>query len=371
MDFSYTEEQSALRELARKILEEQASPERLREIEASDERIDRDLWRELAKANLLGASLPERFGGSGMGLFEACLLLEEQGRAVAPVPLWPTLVLVALPLAEFGSEAQQQAWLPGVVAGETFLSGALAEPGNDDPCRPSTRAEAADGGFRLTGTKHCVPAAHVAARILVPASLEDGRVVLALLDPTASGVTLESQHTTNRERQALLRLEEVRVDPGDVLGAPEQGAEILAWILERATTGLCALQLGVAERALRLTAKYTSEREQFERPVGSFQAVHQRAADAYIDVESIRLTLWQAAYRLSHGEPSPAEVAVAKFWASEAGHRAAYAAQHLHGGIGMDVDYPLHRYYLWAREIELTLGSAAPQLDRLGTILAS
>jgi alkylation response protein AidB-like acyl-CoA dehydrogenase len=165
-------------------------------------------------------------------------------------------------------------------------------------------------------------------------------------------------------------LDGVRVPEADRLGSLDDATAALGWLRARATTALCAIQLGVADRVLRMTARYTTERQQFDRPVGSFQAVHQRAADAFIDVEAMRLTLWQAAFRLGQGEEAPAEVAVAKFWASEAGHRVAYAAQHLHGGIGVDVDYPVHRYYLWARQIELTLGSAAPQLETLGRLLA-
>jgi alkylation response protein AidB-like acyl-CoA dehydrogenase len=370
MDFSFTEEQQALRELARKILEEQATPERLREIEQGDVGIDRDLWRELAKANLLGASLPEACGGSGFGFFELCLLLEEVGRAVAPLPAWSTLAAAALPIARFGSEAQQRALLPGVVAGDVFLSAALAESESDDPRQPATRAEADGDGFRVSGTKICVPAAHVAERILVPAQLAEGGVAVFLVDPRVAEVSLEAQLATNRERQARMRLTGARLSRDDVLGEPGKGAEVLDWLLARATTALSAIQLGVADRALHITASYTSERHQFDRPIGSFQAVHQRAADAYIDVEAMRLTLWQAAFRLSRGEPADAEVAIAKFWASEAGHRVAYAAEHLHGGIGADIDYPIHRYYLWARQIELTLGSAAPQLEALGHTLA-
>lgn len=370
MDFSHSEEQSALRELARKILEEQATPERIREIERSEERLDRALWRELAKANLLGAALPERFGGSGYGFFELCMLLEEVGRAVAPIPAWPTLVLGALPIAEFGSEEQQRRFLPGVATGEIVLSAALEEPENDDPFRPTTRVAPDAAAHRLSGTKICVPAAHAAARILVPARTRAGALQLFLVDPRAGGVRLEPQVATSRELQARVTLDGVRVPEADRLGSLDDAAAALDWLRARATTALCAIQLGVADRVLRMTARYTSERQQFDRPVGSFQAVHQRAADAFIDVEAMRLTLWQAAFRLGQGEAAPAEVAVAKFWASEAGHRVVYAAQHLHGGIGVDVDYPVHRYYLWARQIELTLGSAAPQLETLGRLLA-
>ena len=156
-----------------------------------------------------------------------------------------------------------------------------------------------------------------------------------------------------------------------VLGDPARGRDIVEWLLDRALLGVCALELGVAERALRITAQYTTERRQFDRPIGSFQAVQQRAADAWIDVEAIRLTAWQAAWRLAQGLPAREELLVAKFWAAEAGHRITYAAQHLHGGIGVDVDYPIHRYYLWSKALELTLGSGARQLARLGEAIAA
>jgi alkylation response protein AidB-like acyl-CoA dehydrogenase len=157
--------------------------------------------------------------------------------------------------------------------------------------------------------------------------------------------------------------------------APEErlrgGAEALRWLAERALVGLCAVQVGVADRALRMTAEYTSGRRQFGRPVGSFQAVHQRAGDAFIDVQAIRLTLLQALHKLARGEDAEDTVAVAKYWASAGGNRVTYAAQHLHGGIGIDLDYPLHRYYLWARQISMTLGAATHQLVRIGEAIAA
>ncbi len=366
MDFAYSDEQQALRELARKILEDLASPERLRQVEGSEERIDRELWSELAKANLLGAALPESYGGSGFGFFELCLLLEEVGRAVAPVPAWATLVLGALPIAEFGSEAQREHWLPRVVAGEVLLTGALSEPGSVDPLSMATEARRDGDVWRLSGVKTCVAAATVAERVVVPARGPAGPG-LFLLDPRTAGVTVEAQYATSREILGHITLDDAEAE---LLVAPEAGGEALrAWV-ERAIVALCAVELGVADRALRITADYASERCQFDRPIGSFQAVHQRAADAYVDVETMRLTLWNAAFQLGRGASAPEAVAVAKFFASEAGHAVTYAAMHLHGGIGSDVDYPVHRYYLWSRQIELTLGPAEAQLAALGDLLA-
>ena len=370
MEFAYSEDQQSLRELARRILEDRAPHERLKEVEATADRMDHELWRELAKANLLGVAISEEYGGMGMSFLELCILLEEVGRTVAPVPAWPTLVLGALPVAKFGSPEQRRRLLPAVVSGDALLSAALVEPGSEDLTRPSTTARRDGAAFRLDGTKLCVSAGHLARRILVPARIEGAGVGVFLLDPHAPGVTLELQHATNHESQTKLTLEGAAVEGTDLLGDPNAGAALLRWLEQHATAALCAIQLGVSERALRITARYTTGREQFGRAIATFQAVGQRAADAYIDVEAMRLTTQQAVWRLAEGLPAEDAVAVAKFWAAEGGHAVGYAAQHLHGGIGVDIDYPIHRYYMWSKQIELTLGCASRQLEQLGVRLA-
>ena len=370
MDFSLTEDQSALRDLARKILEDHVTHERLKQVDAQPEWFDRATWDELAKSNLLGVALPEDVGGSGLGLIALAVLLTEVGRVVATIPILPTLVLGALPIAEFGSAAQRQRYLPGVGNGSTILTAALIEVDNEEPTRPLTTARRDGSGWRLDGIKTCVPAAHLAERILVPARTGDNAVGVFLVDPHARGVELTRQEATNHEPQFRVALSGTVVADGDVLDDPARGAVIIEWTVQRALLGLCALQAGIAERVLHMTAEYTKTREQFGRPIGSFQAVAQRAAEMYIDTEAIRLTMWQAAWRLAEGLPAAEELAAAKFWAAEAGQRVVYAAQHLHGGIGVDIDYPLHRYFLWAKEIELSLGGASQQLVRLGAAMA-
>jgi len=371
LDFSFSEEQQAIRDLARKIFADFVDHERLKQLEASGEWFDHVLWSELAKANLTALVLPEEVGGSGFGLLEACLVLEEMGRRLAPVPLLPTLLLGGLPIAAFGTASQQERWLAPVANGEGVLTAALHEEGSADPARPRTRARRDRDGWRLSGEKLCVPAAQLADAILVPARTDDESLGIFLLEPGAEGVQLERQLTTNREPQGRLELADARV-PGDaLLGDPAQGARIVEWMVERATLGLCALQLGVAQEALRRTAEYTSQRKQFGRPIASFQGVALRAADAYIDVEAMRATLWQAAWRLSENLPASLEVASAKWWACLGGQRVAHTAQHLHAGIGSDVDYPIHRFLLWSKQLELTLGGASQQLAKLGSLLVS
>jgi alkylation response protein AidB-like acyl-CoA dehydrogenase len=369
MDFTFTEEQDAVRGLAAQIFDDHATTERVKEIERSDERVDRELWRALADAGLLGIAVPEEHGGSGLGLVELCLLLEQQGRRVAPVPLWPTVVLGALPLAEFGTREQQQAWLPGVAAGDVVLTAAMSEPGVNDALRPRVAATHDAHAWRLDGEKPTVPAAHVAVRVLVPAETNDGELSVFLVDPAGAGVERTPVTTTDRSKAAHLTFAGA---PAERLGVEEDvdGRRVTSWMLDRALVGLCATQLGVAEAALRMAADYTSERHQFGRPLSTFQGVALKAADAYIDTEAMRVTLWQAAWRLTAGLDATQEIMVAKWWAAEGGQRVVHITQHLHGGMGADVDYPVHRYFLWGKQIEVTLGGASAQLARLGRALA-
>jgi 3-oxocholest-4-en-26-oyl-CoA dehydrogenase beta subunit len=368
MDFSLGEEQQAIRDLARKILSERVGHERLLELERSGEWFDGPLWSELAKANLTSLAVPEAYGGGGFGMLEICLVLEELGRHLAPVPLLPTAVLGALPVAEFGTPEQRRRWLSAVAEREAVLSAALTELGGAPPARPRATARRDGERWRLDGEKEWVPAAHLAAMILVPARTDGGVGVFAL-DPRAPGVALERQVATHREPVSRLVLDGAEVAAGDVLGDPSRGAEIVEWLLDRALLALAAVQLGVAEEALRRTAAYVSERKQFGRPIGTFQGVALRSADAYIDVEALRGVVCEAAWRVSAGRPASPQIAAAKWWAATAGQRVVHTAQHLHGGIGSDVEYPIHRYFLWAKQGELLLGGAHQQLARLGAQL--
>ena len=366
MDFTFTEEQETIAKVARQLFEHRATPEHLTELEAGDVRYDAALWRELAGADLLGIALPENLGGSGHGFVELALLLAEVGWSVAPVPVYATLLLGADTIARYGDDAQQQRYLPGVVDGSRLLTAGLTEPGRSDPTAPATTARRDNGGWRLDGTKELVPAAQVAHTMLITAEADDGEVGLFLLDANAVGVGIRPAVTTNGEPHADVILDGAAVSGEDRL--PGNGKEMIDSLYARALVGLCAIQLGVTERALRIAASYTTEREQFGRPIGSFQAVQQRMADAFIDVEAIRWTMWQAAWLLGQDRPPGREASIAKFWAAEAGARVAATAQQVHGGIGIDTTYPLFRYFLWAKHNELTLGSASAQLARLGAV---
>lgn len=372
MDFSFSDEHRELAGLTATILRDHVTPARIAEVEATGDRFDRALWTALADAGVLSAALPTSVGGSGLSLVEQCGVLLELGRAVAPVPYLPSITQAAAAIAEFGTDEQRAAWAAPAAAGDLVLTAALSEEVGDDPHVMSVAADhaSASARWRLHGTKVAVHAGPIANLFLVPATTPAGPTVF-LVTPKDFGVTVRRQQVVDGDAEAVLELDDVPLGDDRVLGEPGGGGPIIDWLLTRGTVGLCALQAGVSDAALQMTAKYATSRVQFERPIATFQAVGQRLADCYIDVEAITLTLWQAAWRASKNLAAHNEIATAKYWAADGGHRVAHAAVHIHGGLGIDVDYPLHRYFVASKRIEFSLGGATTQLRRIGVALAS
>lgn len=368
MDFSLTEEQREVQQLAARILGDHSDNARLRSIDSQAERFDPKLWQALADAGLLGVALEQAYGGMGYGFETLCLLLEETGRTVAAAPVLPVLVAAALPLQQFAPQALRDTWLPRVASGEVLLTAALAEPGNEDPARPTLRAVQTGAGWRLTGSKTMVPFAAGAARVLVSATTDRGLAWL-VLDPHAAGVDLQLQRSTAGEPQYLLQVDDAASTELVTIG--DAAREMASWLRQRVATAWCSMAVGLCDRMLRMTASYTSEREQFGVPVATFQAVAQRAADCYIDTECLRLVTQQAQYLLEQGRDATEAVTVAKLWAGNVCHRVSQASQHLHGGVGVDRDYGLFRFCLWARQIELSCGNTAQLTAQLGQGIAT
>ncbi|HEV8296771.1 MAG TPA: acyl-CoA dehydrogenase family protein [Acidimicrobiales bacterium] len=367
MDFNLDETQQEIADLARRILEDRVDHPRLKMIEAGNEWFDRDTFRELAKAGLVGIALREDVGGGGMTIVELAQVLEAQGRTVAPLPLLPTAA-AALAIDEYGTPAQRTQYLPGVAEGTTVLSIALQEYLNDDVLAPNTVAASSPSGWTLTGTKVMVEYAEQASRVLVAARVGDG-VGVFLVDPHDTGASLVRGVTSRREPVHELHLEAALAT--DAIGTPGDAASVLEWIAQRTLGLLCAIQLGVTDKQLHMTAEYTSQREQFGRPIATFQAVTQRLANAYIDVEAIRLCTYSALWRLANGLDASEDLRIAKWFASDGAHHIAHGAQHMHGGAGVDVENPLHRYTLWSKHIEGSLGAGTASLRALGTQLAA
>lgn len=372
MNFDLTDEQEVVRDLAAQIFDGQATTERVKQVEATDG-FDRALWDQLARSGIQALFVPEEYGGSAMGMVEAVLVLQAQGRRVAPVPLWSTLV-VELVIAEHGTAEQQARYLPALARGELVATVALAEAGANDLLSPATNATPSGAGLRLQGTKPAVPYGQHADVALVTATLPGGAPVVAIVDiplgQEPPGVQRVPVTTTNHEPQAHLELDTV-IPQSQVLGGGEvDGTEVLRSLAEHSIVALAALQVGVAEGSLALTAQHLATRHQFGRPLAAFQATTQRAADAYITTEAMRVTTINAAWRLASGFDARRDVAVAAYWATDGAQQVVLAGQHLHGGIGADVDYPVHRYFLWGTQLATVLGSTSSHLARLGQLIA-
>ena len=446
VDFSFSEEQQAVRALARELLEAEATPARIHAAERSSAWRDDELWKRAAAANLLGLAIPEKFGGMGLGFAELCVLLEEVGRACVPGPWFPTLAQGALALAKFGSDAQQAEWLPKIAAGEAFMSPALREA-NDArrfgrvPSVPDTTVKNWAQGYggipEVSGLKREVSCANNAHAFLVPVTervitsppprarvyllpaklaQREREQVLSTGEPVADVCFRRSQLIPPgvdyaRDGKASLDSRAIPPDPHFIL--PCEHDDFLWWMRTHSLVALAAMQLGVVTRAIEITAAYAREREQFGVPIGSFQAVQHRLADAFIARDVLRWTTWSAVFQLANAREGGGGVAdddhavchnatsssrareggggdaddhavchnatsssrvraaqVAGYWAAEAGARVTAACVHLHGGTGADISYPIHRYFLWAKSLELQVGGAQARLAALGDDLA-
>ena len=364
MDFAFTPEQDDAAALAAQILDARVSNDRQKQVERAGDRFDRELWSALGEAGLLSLAVPESYGGAGLGLVELCRVLDEAGRRVAPVPL-ATHGAAALLLAEAGSDEVRTRWLPGAATGETVLAVALAEERTHLPVRPVTAATPAGEGWTVTGSKSLVRAGTHAAAYLVSATTPEG-VGVFLVEASATGATTTPGRTSDGDTVVRLDLQQT---PATLVGALDGSTATRLGDLVTVTTA--AELLGITEGALRLTAQYSKTREQFGRPIGTFQAVSQRLADGYIDVLGQRLTLWSAAWRLAEGLPAETEVAIAKLWAADAAHRLAHTTVHVHGGVGIDLDGEAHRYFTTAKRLEFAFGGATEQALAIGRVLAA
>lgn len=361
MDFEFSEDQRAIAEMAGSLFADHCTDERLRAFDAGGKPFMEDLWGKCVETGLHALALPEEAGGSALGMTELMLVLEAQGRALGQVPLWRHQ-LAAATLARFGGDACAEVVK---AAAESRMLVTLSLDGRASAHGLALTATEAGGGWRLDGTVAALPLGSDCCRGLVVANFPDGQR-LVLVDLRADGITKTAGVATHGEAIADLRFDKFALASDGVLSAAA-----LEWLEPCAIAALAALQLGVSSEQIRRTVAYVSERQQFERTIGSFQAVQMSMADAHIAVEALRSALWQLCYRLDAGLPATSEALATKYLACEAGHIVGHKAQHVHGGIGVDLTYPIHRYLYWSRALGITLGGAAANLARLGDWLAN
>ncbi len=375
MDFALNEEQQLLKKEIQQFLEAESPKKMVREIENSEPGYSPEIWQKMADLGWLGLMIPEEYGGVGGSLMDLAVLFEEIGRSTFPSPMFSTLVFGVLPFIEASTEAQKRDILTKVAKGEMILTMAMTEPEAD--YRPeflATKAIREADGFILNGTKLFVQNAHVADSMLVVAgngqvNIDGNGITVFMVRKGTDSVGINPLKTVGGDRQFEVTFSNVKVSNEDVIGSVDAGWPLVKSTLDKATAIQCVETVGVMQQALAMTSEYTSARIQFGRPIGSFQAVQHRMADMLTDVEAARWTSYLAISRLSKGLPADREVAIAKAWTSNACQRVAYAAQHLHGGVGMDMEYDLHFYFEWAKALELNLGPAHFHLSSIEPVL--
>jgi 3-oxo-4-pregnene-20-carboxyl-CoA dehydrogenase alpha subunit len=367
MDFTLGETQQAVARVAAEVLG--PVPPAVPPAAGEGDGFDSALWKELGRAGLLSLALPAWLGGDGLGVLDVAVALTEAGRRAARVPALATLVLGVLPVVRWGDRDLQQALLGGVAAGDTVLTAALREPSGVMPARPATTATLKRASGTVSGVKIGVPYAAAADWILVPASLEAGGTGVVIVKASGEGVSRRRMHSSSGEPEYTLRLDQAPVAGllGSVKGDGEVGeGQAARDLYQLAVAGACSLADGALAGALALTTAHVAAREQFGRPLATFQAVAGQAADVYITSRTLHLATLSACWRLQAGREAGRDLDVAAYWLASRAPAALRTCHHLHGGIGMDVTYPLHRYSALIKDLVRFVGGAEYCLDRLG-----
>ncbi|MEM7436150.1 MAG: acyl-CoA dehydrogenase family protein [Myxococcota bacterium] len=362
------DEQHMLAKTACEFVAQHAPAARLRTFRDSDDGVgfSRDLWRQMAELGWLGLQVPTEYGGLGLGFFDLCVVLEATGRELMPEPFVSTSLLGVQSLLLGGSDVQKQAWLPRVASGESLLAVVHDERHKSGRgAAPSIRARTVSGGFELSGAAAQVLDAHVADQLLVSATAEDDAVSLFLVDPGAEGVTITRQSRIDGHGAAIVRLESCHVPTDSCVGAVGEGASLLAVVLDRAAIGLSAQMLGAAEQAFADTLAYLKERQQFDAPIGSFQALQHRAVDLYTELALLRSAVLAAA-RAVDEQPDEVErlATLANALASETLLHVSKEAIQMHGGIGVTDEHDIGLYLKRAQATYMSFGVPSQQRDR-------
>ncbi len=369
MNFNYSEDQLAIKDVADRMFRDLGGDDTIKQCFKAEQPFHAELWQQLGGAGLLGTALPAEFGGSEMGMTELCIVLEAQGRSVAPVPLIESIVACALPIAQFGGDSLKKSLLPAVTSGEKILAPVRPYSGLQKlaPLSATTSAN----GWTLNGISTLSLYAPIAHGFLVEASLGNGSRWVGYCDASSKGISITAQKAGSGETAGQIRFDNVDVKNGNCIAVGDEADALLEWQSLRLYTALAAQQVGILREAMQRTATYTNERKQFNRALSSFQAVAQQAADGYMAVEALQGVLWRALDDLDNGNGLAAlSSRVAKFWLCDSGHKAAHIFLHLHGGIGQDLDYPLHRFFTWAKKNELMFGNAQQHSAALGKLIA-
>jgi len=364
VDFSFTEEQDMLRILARDFLAKECPKAEVREMTEDERGYEPQMWRSMAGLGWMGLIFPEEYGGMRASFMDLVILMEEMGRNVLPGPYFSTIALCALPLFEYGSSEQKIKFLPQIAKGEGIWTLALTE--SSGRCKASEvklRALLEGTNYVLRGCKLFVSDAHVADYMLVVGRTGEGNspeegITLFIVDAKGPNVQAESIPTIGGDRQFKVSFDGVVVPEDNILGKMGKGWDVVDFILQRAAVLKCAEISGACQAVLDMTSSYAKERIQFDRPIGSFQAVQHKLADMLVDVEAVQYLLYQAAWGISVGSPSPWQISAAKVKANEVYQRICIEAIAAHGAIGYTMDHDIGLYYRRVKAAQFVAGDS-------------
>jgi len=379
MDIGFSEEQELLRDTARKFLDSECPAQFVRRMMDTDDAVTDEFWRQLAENGWLGITYPEDAGGSGLGLVDLVVLMEEIGRAVMPGPYPATVLLGGAAIATAGSPAQRREWLPRIAAGEVKATLALTEPNARwDAAGITATAREARGGFTLSGGKMFVPDAHLADVLVIAARSRDGStmedgVSVFLVPKDAPGLAIRRLPSVDETRKVCeVKLDNVAVPGSALLGELHQGWAPLQQVVDRAAVALSAEMCGAAQRVLEMTVDYAKLRVAFGKPIGTYQGVKHKCADMLVDIENAKSLTYYAAWAVDEGEAeAPLAVSMAKAAASDAGRKVCAAGIQLHGGIGMTWEHDLQLYLKRAKADEVAFGDATWHRERIARLMGA
>ncbi|MFT7527000.1 MAG: alkylation response protein AidB-like acyl-CoA dehydrogenase [Arenicella sp.] len=368
MDFEFNEDQLVMRETAARVFTDMCADDKVKELtnNGAATTLHTALWQQLADLGILGLPFTEQYGGMDMSLLEFCLVLEEQGRTVAPVPLISTVVESAMTIAAGDNEQLKQTLIPKVISGELILSAVSTYTGLQDFVALTAKQNGNE--LVLSGRSSFASYAGLANGFVVAASDREGQHVIAYVAKDTPGLRIIEQVAINDESAGYIIFDNSNITADNIIASGARATALIDQQQQRTWVAHAALQVGLLDEGLKRAAVYVSERKQFGRPLGAFQAVGQQAANAYMENESLRSAYWRALDDIEQGNDGAMSAMVAKFWVGEAAHKSAHIFLHIHGGIGQDLDYPIHRYFLWAKQIERYLGSPEKMAVKIGDL---
>ncbi|MCB1614617.1 MAG: acyl-CoA/acyl-ACP dehydrogenase [Pseudomonadales bacterium] len=358
MDFSYSELHNDIKSLASDMLGDFSDVERLKKLEANGPYLDHELWQKMIEAGITAAAFPEALGGMGMDYNATTLVAEVIGRTMVSTPYIPCIISSAMPLLALQNRSEVARLLAQIASGEKLITAALIEPGNEDPLRASSLV---DQRSKISGYKHCVPFANDADYLFIAAT-KNHKPCVAVLKRKQPGVKLTAQLSTAHEPQYRVDLNNADIE---ILISDEDAHQLINTAVAMTTVAYCAMAVGAADKMTRISGEYTSQRKQFGVAIATFQAVAHRLADCYIDTQCLNIITLKAGSDINNGIYDSEAIAMAKVWCGNVMHRVSQAAQHVHGGAGIDRDYYLFRYCLWAKQLELAMGNSKQHISKL------